>query len=121
MVSWAGTFPGQVPHAIPGDHKCSCRICRLVSCHPGAGGCNEAPSCRAGALVHRRVDEESGSLPPPDELAPEDRIAARSLLLSSPDLGMIARLDLLEGANGTVRPVDYKKGAPGPGALGNPN
>lgn len=74
-----------------------------------------------GALVHRRVDEESGSLPPPDELAPEDRIAARSLLLSSPDLGMIARLDLLEGANGTVRPVDYKKGAPGPGALGNPN
>jgi len=67
-----------------------------------------------GALVHRRVDEESGSLPPPDELAPEDRIAARSVLLSSPDLGMIARLDLLEGANGTVRPVDYKKGAPGP-------
>ena len=67
-----------------------------------------------GALVHRRVDEESGSLPPPDELALEDRIAARSVLLSSPDLGMIARLDLLEGANGTVRPVDYKKGAPGP-------
>ena len=67
-----------------------------------------------GALVHRRVDEASGSLPPPDELAPEDRIAARSVLLSSPDLGMIARLDLLEGANGTVRPVDYKKGAPGP-------
>jgi len=67
-----------------------------------------------GALVHRQVDEESGSLPPPDELAAEDRIAARSVLLSSPDLGMIARLDLLEGANGTVRPVDYKKGAPGP-------
>jgi CRISPR-associated protein Cas1 len=66
-----------------------------------------------GALVHRRVDEESGSLPGPDELAAEDRIAARSVLLSSPDLGMIARLDLLEGTNGTVRPVDYKKGAPG--------
>ncbi|MDA8263102.1 MAG: CRISPR-associated endonuclease Cas1 [Actinomycetota bacterium] len=66
-----------------------------------------------GALTHRRVDEERGSLPPPEELAPEDRIAARSVLLSSPDLGMIARLDLLEGANGTVRPVDYKKGAPG--------
>ncbi|HUY08971.1 MAG TPA: CRISPR-associated endonuclease Cas1 [Candidatus Dormibacteraeota bacterium] len=67
-----------------------------------------------GALVHRRVDEESGSLPAPDELAPEDRIAARSVLLSSPDLGMIARLDLLEGAKGTVKPVDYKKGEPGP-------
>ncbi len=67
-----------------------------------------------GVLVHRRVDEEIGSLPAPEALAPEDRIAARSVLLSSPDLGMIARLDLLEGANGAVRPIDYKKGAPGP-------
>lgn len=68
----------------------------------------------AGAIVHRRVDQESGELPAPAELSPDDRITARSVLLSSTELGIVARLDLLEGADGTVQPVDYKKGAPGP-------
>lgn len=67
-----------------------------------------------GETVHRRVDEPAGSLPEPAELDPDDRIAARAVLLSAPRLGLIAKLDLLEGANGKVRPVDYKKGAPGP-------
>ncbi len=67
-----------------------------------------------GATVHRRVEEEAGRLPPAEELAPEDRIAARAVLLSAPRLGIIARLDLLEGEGGRVRPVDYKKGRPGP-------
>jgi CRISPR-associated protein Cas1 len=67
-----------------------------------------------GQTVHRRVDEEAGSLPEPTELDPEDRIAARAVLLSAPRLGLIAKLDLLEGEGGRVRPVDYKKGSPGP-------
>lgn len=66
-----------------------------------------------GALVHRRVEAEAGRLPPAEELSPEDRVAARSVLLSAPSLGLIARMDLLEGERGAVRPVDYKKGRPG--------
>ncbi len=38
----------------------------------------------------------------------------RAVLLSAPAPGLIARMDLLEGKGGAVRPVDYKKGAPGP-------
>ncbi|MDQ7851158.1 MAG: CRISPR-associated endonuclease Cas1 [Armatimonadota bacterium] len=67
-----------------------------------------------GELVHRRVDEESGSFPAAENLAPEERFAARSVFLSAPQLGLSARIDLLEGSDGTVRPVDYKKGTPGP-------
>ncbi len=67
-----------------------------------------------GELAHRRVDEETGALPDPDLLDPADRVAARAVLLSAPRLGLIAKLDLVEGADGRVRPVDYKKGAPGP-------
>lgn len=67
----------------------------------------------AGRLVHRRVDREQGGLPPAAELDPTDRIAASGVMLSSARLGLIARIDLLEGEGGEVRPVDYKKGAPG--------
>lgn len=67
----------------------------------------------AGRLVHRRVDEERGGLPPADQLDPGDRIAASGVMLASERLGLIARIDLLEGEGGEVRPVDYKKGAPG--------
>jgi CRISPR-associated protein Cas1 len=66
-----------------------------------------------GTSVHRRVEDESGRLPPSEELGPEDRVAARAVLLSAPRLGLIARIDLLEGEDGSVRPVDYKKGSPG--------
>jgi CRISPR-associated protein Cas1 len=73
-----------------------------------------------GSLVHRRVESESGRLPPPEELDPADRIVARAVLLSAPPLGLIARLDLLEGEDGAVRPVDYKKGSPGPAGPRDP-
>lgn len=75
----------------------------------------------AGALVHRNTEQETGSLPPAEELSPDDHILARSVLLSDRSLGLIARLDLLEGSNGTVRPVDYKKGAPGPNGPREPD
>jgi CRISPR-associated protein Cas1 len=66
-----------------------------------------------GAAVHRRVDKEQGPLPEAAELSPEERVAARGVLLSAPNLGLIARIDLIEGEGGVVRPVDYKKGSPG--------
>lgn len=63
-----------------------------------------------GKAVHRRVDSESGAMPPADELGEEDPIHARSVMLSSEKYGLIARMDLVEGEGRLVSPVDYKKG-----------
>lgn len=61
-----------------------------------------------GRWAHRATDKETGTAPLPDE---GEVVAARSLLLSSDSLGLIARLDLVESEGGAVVPVDTKKGA----------
>ena len=62
-----------------------------------------------GRHVHRRVDKQGGSLPPPD--ADFDTMKpARSVELSSPKLDLVAKIDLVEGEDGEVVPVDYKRG-----------
>jgi len=62
-----------------------------------------------GRHRHRRVDAGSGSLPAPDGESSE-RIHARSVEISSARLGLIAKIDLVEGEGDTVTPVDYKRG-----------
>jgi CRISPR-associated protein Cas1 len=63
-----------------------------------------------GTWHHRAVDEPGGAAPLPEE--GEVRVA-RSVMLSSTKLGLVAKIDLLEGApDGTVVPVDTKRGAP---------
>jgi len=71
-----------------------------------------------GRLLHRRVDVPLGALPtvlPQEEngsaCEQSDAIHARSVLLSDDALGIIARIDLLEGQGDEVTPVDYKHGA----------
>lgn len=67
-----------------------------------------------GSGVHRRVDEEKGDLPAAEDWDGE-RLRCRSVHLTAPVEGFTAKLDLLEGENGKVVPVDYKKGrAPDP-------
>jgi len=90
-----------------------------------------------GRYAHRRVDRPSGELPyarrtraktAPDanvndapnsgseaalDAQPDDestRVHARSITLSSSRLGLIARMDLVEGESDRVTPVDYKRG-----------
>ncbi|MDA8344044.1 MAG: CRISPR-associated endonuclease Cas1 [Thermaerobacter sp.] len=63
-----------------------------------------------GRFVHRRVDQAGGTMPPPG--SDTDAIHARSVELSDPQHGLIARMDLVEGDQGTVIPVDYKRGQP---------
>ncbi len=64
-----------------------------------------------GRHAHRRVDRPGGTLPTPDEAEAAERIHARSITLSSNRLGLIAKLDLIEGdGDGGVIPVDYKRG-----------
>jgi CRISPR-associated protein Cas1 len=62
-----------------------------------------------GLRRHRRVDTGGGAAPLPDE---GELKAARSLELASSELGISARLDLVEGVAGGVVPVDTKKGRP---------
>ena len=63
-----------------------------------------------GSHRHKRVDKTGGKLPAGGEADEGERIHARSVTLSSSRLGLIAKLDLVEGSGGTVSPVDYKRG-----------
>lgn len=63
-----------------------------------------------GRFVHRKVDRAAGAAPLPDD---GDLTTARSVMLSSAELGIVARVDVLEGSAGAgVRPVDTKRGRP---------
>ncbi|MBI5482121.1 MAG: CRISPR-associated endonuclease Cas1 [Deltaproteobacteria bacterium] len=64
-----------------------------------------------GRFQHRRVDQPGGELPDGGQTT-EGRIHARSVELSAPAAGLIARIDLVEGEGTRVTPVDYKHGAP---------
>jgi CRISPR-associated protein Cas4 len=63
-----------------------------------------------GRHRHRRVDKPGGKLPPAEEREEGERIHARSITLSSNRLGLIAKMDLVEGDDTAVLPVDYKRG-----------
>lgn len=63
----------------------------------------------AGRFHHRKVDQETGALPAPEELEGAS-FHARSVMLSAPALGLIARIDLVEAQGTLVTPIDYKRG-----------
>lgn len=61
-----------------------------------------------GRIKHKGVDSGTGKLPEaPEE---DERVHARSVSLSSLQLGITAKLDLVEGEGIYVSPVDYKRG-----------
>lgn len=61
-----------------------------------------------GSIRHKRVDKPSGSLP--DDPQEAETIHATSVSLSSAELGITAKLDLVTGDAREVMPVDYKRG-----------
>lgn len=63
-----------------------------------------------GAQRHEKIDGKSDPLPPPDDVP--ERFHARSVELTSDTLGIIAKIDLVEGSGSRATPVDYKRGAP---------
>ena len=73
-----------------------------------------------GSLRHRKVDTGKGELPTADAISDEEKIHSRSVTLSSDQHGLIAKMDLIEGAQGKVTPVDYKRGSPRAGDDGSP-
>ncbi len=60
-----------------------------------------------GRNAHRRIDAKAGPLPEADEPLP---FQARSVALSSSELGISARIDVVEGDGESVIPIDYKRG-----------
>ena len=65
-----------------------------------------------GRRTHARVDVASGRLPPVGE-DPEDDgrpFRTRSVTMSSPRLGIIAKMDVIEGQGRRVVPIDFKRG-----------
>jgi CRISPR-associated protein Cas1 len=62
-----------------------------------------------GRTQHRQVDKPKGELVVDDDA---DAATLKSVELSAPKIGLIARMDLLEVQGGAVVPVDYKRGKP---------
>jgi CRISPR-associated endonuclease Cas1/CRISPR-associated protein Cas4 len=63
-----------------------------------------------GRRAHVRVDAGGGTLPAPDAIDDQPDFVARSITLASDRLGIIAKMDLIEGEDGSVTPIDTKKG-----------
>lgn len=87
-----------------------CYCPRLVYLEWVQGEWADSKDTVEGRFVHRRVDRKSGALPESDQTEPDEKIHARSVELSSSRLGVIAKLDLIEGEGTAVTPVDYKRG-----------
>lgn len=65
-----------------------------------------------GRFVHRGVDRDGPPMPPPE--AVEEMQRARSVQLEDQRLGVVAVIDRVDHSDGTVSPVDFKKGSPDP-------
>lgn len=100
----------QVPDLVPARMLNEHTYCpRLAYLEWVQGGFLDSADTVDGRFQHRNTNAEVGRLPDADELA-DERIHARSVLLSAPKVGLIARIDLLEGEDRRVVPVDYKRG-----------
>jgi CRISPR/Cas system-associated exonuclease Cas4 (RecB family) len=63
-----------------------------------------------GKRAHARVDAARGKLPPPEEAEEAPPFEVRSIELASERLGLIAKMDVVEGEDGILTPIDFKKG-----------
>lgn len=57
--------------------------------------------------MHRKVDDERGRIP--DEW---QELHTRSITLSAHGLGVSTKIDMIEGSEGKVTPIEYKRGSP---------
>jgi CRISPR-associated protein Cas1 len=65
-----------------------------------------------GKFQHQRVDAKTTKLPKPEEAGAGGKIHSSSVTLSSEKYRVITKIDLIEGSEGVVTPVDYKHGHP---------
>ena len=63
-----------------------------------------------GRHAHRRTECKGGNLRDPANAADGEHIHAGAITLSSSRLGLIAKMDLIEGEGARVMPVDCRRG-----------
>lgn len=98
---------GSVPRLIPARMLNEFTYCpRLCFIEWVQGDFVHSADTMDGKYKHRRVDDEGGSV----SFDKSDTFHARSVYLSGDETGVIARIDLVEGSEGRVVPVDYKRG-----------
>jgi len=98
--------PDEVPELIPARMVNEYTYCpRLMVLEWVERDFRDNVETLEGRYAHRRVDERAGPLPTSDG-------TARSVELSAPQLGAIAKIDLVEVSGGEVAPIELKRGRP---------
>lgn len=106
----SGTPAAEVPDLVPARMVNEFSYCpRLFFLEWVQARFEDSADTVEGRYRHRVVDQEGGAAPLPDE---GELLSSRSVLLSSPRLGIVGRVDVVEGVGDEVRPVDYKRGSP---------
>ena len=104
------TSPRRSPDLVPARMLNEHTYCpRLAYLEWVQGDFTDNAETLDGQFQHRNVNVETGSLPDPDEPV-QERLHARSVMLSAPNVGLIARMDLIEADGKKVTPIDYKRG-----------
>lgn len=104
------TTPRRAPELVPARMLNEHSYCpRLAYLEWVQGDFRDNADTLDGQFQHRNVNVEAGNLPDPDEPV-QDRLHARSVMLSAPIVGLIARMDLIEADGKKVTPIDYKRG-----------
>ena len=102
-----------VPARILNEHVYCPRLAYLE--WPGQGFRDNAETAE-GRFAHRNIERARGTPPEPSELEQDgdgvDPPATTSVTLSSENLGLTAKLDLVEYEKGKARPFEYKRGRP---------
>jgi CRISP-associated protein Cas1 len=100
------SLPDLIPARMLNEHAYCPRLAYLEWVQ---GDFADNPDTVDGRFAHRNVNAETGAMPDPDEAQPET-LHARSVMLSAPVVGLIARMDLIEADGTSVTPIDYKRG-----------
>ncbi len=119
MISPAANVVLNVPELVPVRMLNEFTYCpRLAYLEWSQSEFRDNLETREGTFAHRRVDKpdrkQIASPENDDSTEPtvsEETIHARSLMLSAPEEGLIAKLDLLELDGNLATPVDYKRGS----------
>lgn len=110
--------PGDSPSSVPPDYLPARMLNEFVYCprlfyYEWVDGLFvESRDTVAGTLRHEKLERKEDALPSPEAVADGKTIHSRSVTLSDDTHRLIAKLDLIEGEDGLVTPVDYKIGAP---------
>lgn len=118
MAQVAGATPELIPARMLNEF---CYCPRLGYLEFAQGEFAHNPDTLEGRFGHRRADKPDERPVPtpgerkanaPDQEAAEEfvRIHARSIMLSAPDEGLVAGIDILEVEGNVATPVDYKRG-----------